>query len=46
MTGATGAMLARWEPDAGSGRPLDVADEMARLTLGIVGRALLGVDLS
>ncbi len=46
MTDATGAMLARWEPDAGSGRPLDVADEMAHLTLGIVGRALLGVDLS
>ncbi len=46
MTEATEAVLARWEPYTQSARPLDVADEMVHLTLEIVGRALLGVDLS
>ena len=46
MTEATEEMLVRWQTSAESGRPLDVADEMTLLTLRIVGRALLGADLS
>ena len=37
--------LERWEP-AGAGAPLLVDQEMMRITLGVVGRALFGVDLS
>ncbi len=46
MTDATAAMLERWEPYACSGQPLDVAAEMMRLTLEIVGRTLFSVDIS
>jgi cytochrome P450 len=45
MTDATSAMLERWRAFAESGRTFDVSAEMVRLTLAIVGRALLGVDL-
>jgi cytochrome P450 len=40
MTGETEALLEQW-----NGRPLDVAEAMTRLTLGIVGRALLGTAI-
>ena len=45
MTEATDAMLGRWQAHARSGEPLDVAAEFVGLTLRIVGRALLGIDL-
>ncbi|HKB37604.1 MAG TPA: cytochrome P450, partial [Gemmataceae bacterium] len=45
MTDATAAMLGRWRPRAEAGQPFDVAAEMIRLTLSIVGLALFGVDL-
>jgi cytochrome P450 len=37
-------MLAGWRAAAEAGHPLDIADEMMRLTLAIVGRTLLGGD--
>jgi cytochrome P450 len=46
MTQAAGEMLDRWEGHAKSGEPLDVATEMSGLTLRIVGKTLLGVDLA
>jgi cytochrome P450 len=47
MTVAIEAMLDRWGAHVRSapGEPLDVATEFAGLTLRIVGRALMGVDL-
>jgi cytochrome P450 len=39
-------MLARWGARASSAEPLDVAAEMTRLTLAIVGRALFSTDVS
>jgi cytochrome P450 len=46
MSAATAAMLERWRPYAGSGRPLDVASEMMRLTYTIVGRTLFSADVT
>jgi cytochrome P450 len=46
MTEATGAMLVRWERYAERGGAVDVADEMMRLTLRIIGQALFSLDLS
>jgi cytochrome P450 len=46
MTESTLEMLERWEPLAAEGRVFDIFEEMARLTLKIVGRALLSIDLS
>ena len=46
MVGETATMLERWRPHAESGQPVDVAAEMMRLTLDIVGHALFGLDLS
>src|SRR5262249_52217440 len=46
MTDAIGAMLDRWHAHAGAGGgPLDVAAEFTGLTLRIVGRALMGIDM-
>jgi cytochrome P450 len=45
MAEATQAMLDRWEPIARRGEVLDVAAEMNRLTLGIVGRTLFSRNL-
>ena len=45
MTGGAERMLARWPAHEGSGRSFDVAAEMMRVTLGIAGETLLGVDL-
>jgi cytochrome P450 len=46
MTEATLAMLERWERCAERGEGLDVAVEMRRLTLRIIGQALFSLDLS
>ena len=40
MTDATAALVERWEEPARRGAPVDVAADMSRLTLGIVGRTL------
>jgi cytochrome P450 len=45
MTDATDAMRRRWREHAETGQPLDLAAEFMELTLRIVGRALLSVDL-
>lgn len=45
VTRATSAMLERWRHAATAGEPLDVAEEMMRLTREIVVSALLGSDL-
>lgn len=44
MTEATEAMLARWRNHA-KDRPLDIAEEMMRLTLEIIGRTMFSSDL-
>src|SRR6266581_4100962 len=46
MSDATVAMLKRWQRDAQQDQPLDIATEMMRLTLQIVGQVLFHVDLS
>src|SRR5215469_15261069 len=46
MTNATNAMLERWDARDDPAQPLDVAQEMMRLTLSIVGQALFSIDLS
>lgn len=48
MVDATGQMLERWERHArqDGDAPLDVAEEMMRLTLRIVGQALFSQDIS
>lgn len=46
ITDATAAMLAAWQPFAARGQPLNIAGEMMRLTLRIVGEALFGTDVS
>lgn len=45
VVAATERMLENWRVTHGQGRPFDVAREMMRLTLVVVGDALLGVDL-
>ena len=46
MTVATESMLERWQNAAEGNQTLDVAAEMMRLTLQIVGQALFSIDLS
>lgn len=46
MTAATVVMLEQWHSYAQRGQPLDIAEEMMRLTLQIVGEALFQIDLS
>lgn len=46
VTEAAARMLARWEPLARAGEPVDIDAEMMRLALEIVGQALFSVDLS
>src|SRR5262249_32072933 len=43
---ATDRMLDGWQARAAKGEPLDVASEMMRLTCTVVGRVLLGADVS
>jgi len=45
MAHHTGSMLDRWSDAAARGAPVDVAAEMMRLTLTVVGHALFGFDL-
>ena len=45
MVEETLAVLARWQAPAQQGVPIAVDQEMMRLTLSIVGKALLSVDL-
>jgi len=46
MTDTVSRALIGWEEPARDGRPIDVMEEMSRLTLTIVGRALFGIDLA
>jgi cytochrome P450 len=46
MTEATVAMLERWQACSEGGMPLNMAEEMMRLTLRIVGQALFTLDLN
>jgi cytochrome P450 len=46
MTATTGEMLERWQVHASHGRPVDMAAEMMRVALAIVGRALFSIDLT
>lgn len=46
MTSATCTLLERWENHLREGQALDVAPEMMRLTLSIIGEALFSLDLS
>ena len=46
MVDSTLEMLERWEALAQSSEPFDVATEMTRLTLAIVGRVLFSADVS
>jgi cytochrome P450 len=45
MAEHTAAMIERWAGPAERGEPLDLAAEMTRLTLTVVGHALFGFDL-
>jgi len=45
MAEAAREAAAQWEPMAADGRPVDIAEEMMRLTRTVVLRALLGGDL-
>lgn len=46
MVQETEKMLRRWESQYQEGQVVDIAEEMMRLTLTIVGRALFSVELS
>ena len=46
MTSTTVTTLEQWRSSAERDRPLDIAEEMMRLTLRIVGEALFTIDLS
>ena len=46
ITQTTMSMLDHWHDSAAAGRPLDIAQELKRLTLEIIGKTLFGVDLS
>jgi cytochrome P450 len=46
MTDATIALLERWKPYVEQDSSVDVAEEMMRLTLGIVGQTLFSINLS
>jgi cytochrome P450 len=46
MTDAANTLLEQWQARGDGDAPLDVAEEMMRLTLCIVGQALFSVDLS
>jgi len=45
MTGATEDMLSRWRPYAERGEAKNINFEMMRLTMSIIGRTMLGLDL-
>lgn len=43
--GAATEMLVHWDTNSARGEPIDVAGEMSRLTLRIIGEILFGTDL-
>lgn len=45
MTEATVVLLERWQAQSTGDSSLDIAEEMMRLTLGIVGQTLFSIDL-
>ena len=45
MTGRTLDMLARWDQRADPGQPLDIAEEMAALTMAIISETMFGARL-
>lgn len=45
MVAATEDMLVRWQPYAGTGKPLDVWAEMTHVTLDIISRTMFGAGL-
>lgn len=45
MVEAARDLVAKWEPVADSGQPLEIVDEMMRLTLRVVSVTLLGFDI-
>ncbi|WP_329215627.1 cytochrome P450 [Streptomyces sp. NBC_01485] len=45
VTDTVEELLARWEPSARSGDPVDITDDMMWLAMGVLGRMLFGVDL-
>jgi cytochrome P450 len=45
MTDATNEMLAEWEPAAKRGESIDIRNEMMRLTLTILARAMFSADV-
>jgi cytochrome P450 len=45
VTGAARSMLSQWQKRAASGQPLEILAEMRRLTYGILGRVLFGIDV-
>ncbi len=45
MEAAVDRMLGRWQPYVKNGEPVDVAAEMMRVALDIVGQALFGTDM-
>ena len=46
ITGTTVELVRGWREFSESGQAVDVAAEMTRLTLRIIGKALLGVDFA
>jgi cytochrome P450 len=46
MTDATVGMLEQWKSSCEKGTPVEIAEEMMRLTLQVVGRALFSLHLS
>jgi cytochrome P450 len=46
MSNAIESMLVRWSAHADDGEPIDVADELVRLALLVLGETLFKVDLS
>ncbi len=45
MVDAIRAMLDRWQAVTDSGEPLDMDEEMMRLTMSVIGQAMFSVDL-
>ncbi|MSQ84640.1 MAG: cytochrome P450 [Myxococcales bacterium] len=46
MVGAAQRMVAKWQPAIAAGQPIDIANDMMRVTLDIVCRTLLSADVN
>ncbi|MBN2549360.1 MAG: cytochrome P450 [Anaerolineales bacterium] len=46
MTSVTARLLERWEKLAQGGKPVQIDNEMLRLTMSIIGEAMFNIDLS